>query len=436
MTIQNMPNNPVVEKQLLGVMLYHKVDFEWILTQLTKEMFFEKNNQTLFDTIIKCYLKYGRVDYILVVDMAKELNFYETIGGDVYLSELFVSASRFGHYRSYVEVVREKYILREIMEFSQNCYVQAATETVSSEELLIDCNKALDRLMNMKVSDDHIYNATQTMELVEKDYALRKEMLKKEDSVGLKTGIIGLDYHTGGFLPSDLIVIAGRPSMGKTAIAIHMAMTMARKEKHILFFSLEMSALQLGNRMLLNDSDIPIKAFKEGTLLNSEENQMKESCEKIATRSITIADQATLNMFHIRNIALRQQRKVGIDAIFIDYLQLIKATPEQDNTRHQELSDITKAIKSLAKELNVPIVLLSQLNRNVEARTDKRPMASDLRDSGAIEEDADIVGLLFRKAFYDRNEDDKTGEFIIAKYRNGGTGTIRFKHNGAMRRFE
>lgn len=436
MTLQNMPNNTVIEKQLLGVMLYHKVDFEWILTQLSKEMFFEKANQALFDTVIKCYLKYGRVDYNLVVDMATELNLAEAIGGDAYLSELFAMASRFGNYRSYAEVVREKYILREIMSFAQSSYAQAASETVSSEELLIDCNKALDRLMNLKVSDEHIYTAPQTMDMVKTDYALRKELLKKEDSVGLKTGINGLDDHTGGFLPSDLIVIAGRPSMGKTAIAIHMAMTMAKKDKHILIFSLEMSALQLGNRMLLNDSDIPIKAFKEGALLNSEEHQMNESCERIANRSITIADQAALNMFHIRNIALRQHRKVGVDAIFIDYLQLIKAGPDQDNNRHQELSDITKAIKSLAKELNVPIVLLSQLNRNVEARTDKRPMIADLRDSGAIEEDADIVGLLFRKAFYDRNEEDKTGEFIIAKYRNGGTGTVRFTHNGAMRRFE
>ncbi|MGL5730828.1 MAG: DnaB-like helicase C-terminal domain-containing protein, partial [Bacteroidales bacterium] len=323
------------------------------------------------------------------------------------------------------------------MTFTQRAYAEAASEEVEVEELLLGCNKSLDELMNLTVSDTHIYSATDTMKQVTEDYLDRKEKLLNEEPIGLFTGIAGLDVHASGLKNSDLVILAGRPSMGKTAMAIHMAMNIARGNKHVLFFSLEMSALQLGNRMVLNEADIPIREFNGGNLFSKDEQCLMETADHIAKRSITIADMAQMSMFHIRNVAMRQKRNVGVDVIFVDYLQLIRGKRQGDDNRHMELSAITKALKSLAKELNVPIVLLSQLNRNVESRTDKRPQMSDLRDSGAIEEDADIVGLLYRKSFYDpENKDDHTGELILAKYRNGKTGIVRFTHDGSMRRFE
>ncbi|MGL5730404.1 MAG: DnaB-like helicase C-terminal domain-containing protein, partial [Bacteroidales bacterium] len=183
--------------------------------------------------------------------------------------------------------------------------------------------------------------------------------------------------------------------------------------------------------------DIPFKAFREGSLISQYENLMNKSAEDISRRSITIADNSALNMFHIRNIALRQKRNLGVDAIFIDYLQLINGVGTSENnsaTRNYELGAITKACKRLAMELQVPVILLSQLNRGVEGRSDKHPMMSDLRESGAIEEDADMVCLLYREAYYTKVKDYK-GELLLEKFRNGETGTICFTHNEGMRDF-
>ncbi|MGL4805707.1 MAG: DnaB-like helicase C-terminal domain-containing protein, partial [Bacteroidales bacterium] len=381
--------------------------------------------------------KYGKVNYNLVLDLANENKSFENMGGESVLMNLFVFANQFAVYQSYVKLIRDKYILRRIMLFTQRAYAEAASGASSVEELLIQCNKDLDDLMNLTVSESHVYSSPEIMELVTDEYKDRKEKLQNEEPIGLMTGLEKFDNHASGLKNSDLVILAGRPSMGKTAMAIHMAMNIARGNKHVLFFSLEMSALQLGNRMVLNEADIPIREFNGGNLFSKDEQCLMETADHIAKRSITIADMAQMSMFHIRNVAMRQKRNVGIDVIFVDYLQLIRGKRQGDDNRHMELSAITKALKSLAKELNVPIVLLSQLNRNVESRTDKRPQMSDLRDSGAIEEDADIVGLLYRKSFYDpENKDDHTGELILAKYRNGKTGIVRFTHDGSMRRFE
>lgn len=437
MEAQQLPHNTEVEKQLLGTILYHKVDFEWLLTQLSPDMFYDRTHRLIYEFEIDCYFKYGKVDYNLVLDLANETKSLDNIGGESVLMNLFVFANQFAVYQSYVKLIREKYILRRIMLFTQRAYAEAASAASSVEELLIQCNKDLDDLMNLTVSESHVYSSPEIMELVTDEYKDRKEKLQNAEPIGLMTGLEKFDNHANGLKNSDLIILAGRPSMGKTAIAIHMAMNMARENKHVLFFSLEMSALQLGNRMVLNEADIPIREFNSGNLYSKDEQCLMETTEAIGKRSITIADMAQMGMFHIRNVAMRQKRNTGVDIIFVDYLQLIRGKRQGDDNRHMELSAITKALKSLAKELNVPIVLLSQLNRNVESRTDKRPQMSDLRDSGAIEEDADMVGLLYRKSFYDPEKtDDHTGELILAKYRNGKTGIVRFTHDGSMRRFE
>ncbi|MGL5317524.1 MAG: DnaB-like helicase C-terminal domain-containing protein, partial [Bacteroidales bacterium] len=323
-----------------------------------------------------------------------------------------------------------------IMQMSHTLCVKASSEQYPSEELIEECNTQLKELMQISASDDRVFTSRQVMDTVVSEYEQRKANAENGQTNGMMTGIGDLDDITNGLQNGDLNILAGRPSMGKTAIAIHMAMTMARSNNHVLIFSLEMTAVQLGNRMLLNESDIPIKHFKAGTLYSLQENEMRKTAENISTRSITIVDIPGINMAQIRNIALRQQRNVGVNVIFIDYLQLIQSG-SNILSRHMDLSQITKACKNLAKELEIPVVLLSQLNRKVEERADKRPVLSDLRESGAIEEDADIVGLLYREEYYYRNTEMKNeGEIILSKFRNGETGFVKFKHDGAMRRFE
>ena len=433
----NIPNSVESEKELLGIMMYHTVDFDLIFANLTKEMFYDERHAELFEIEKESFLKHNKVDLTLVSSIARRNEKTGAIGGDIYVGQLMAQANRFSNYQAYVNVIREKFMLRELMVFGQNLYARAHASSCDSETLLTDCSRELDELMNRTVNNDRIYKAPEIMNLVIEDYALRKQKLQHNEATGLKTGLEKFDDTTGGFQAGDLILIAGRPSMGKTAFALFAAMNMARADKHILFFSLEMSALQLGNRLLLGECDIPFKAFREGSLISQYETLMNKSAQNISERSITIADNSALNMFHIRNIALRQKRNVGVDAIFIDYLQLINGVGSSENnsaTRNYELGAITKACKRLAMELGVPVILLSQLNRGVESRSDKHPMMSDLRESGAIEEDADLVCLLYREAYYSKVKDYK-GELLLEKFRNGETGTICFTHNEGMRNF-
>lgn len=382
------------------------------------------------------YLKHGKVDLTLTQQALVESGTLEAAGGVMNLTTIYARADRFENYIAHMGLIRECYILRRIMDMGTKLSVKASTEQYASDMLIEECNAQLNELMQLNATDDRVFTSRKVMDQVVAEYDLRKENSGKGETNGLKSGIGKFDKVTNGLQNGDLIILAGRPSMGKTAIAIHMAMEIARNNKHVLIFSLEMTAVQLGNRMLLNESDIPINLFKTGALYSQHENSIRITAGNIGKRSITIADTPGIPMMHIRNIALRQQRNVGVDVIFIDYLQLIQSGNSL-LSRHMDLSQITKACKNLAKELNIPVVLLSQLNRNVEARTDKRPMLADLRESGAIEEDADIVGFLYREEYYNRNSEFKNeGEIIISKFRNGETGFVKFKHDGTMRRFE
>lgn len=436
MTNTKYPNNLNAEKELIGSMLLHSVEFEEIFAVLKPEMFYNYNHQLIFAAIMDAFLKHGKVDLTLTEQALIEKGNLEKAGGVVKLTELFAQADRFENYLAHLELIRESYILRRIMMMSYKLFVKASTEQYQSASLIDECNTQLNELMQLNDADDRVFTSRKVMDAVVSEYEERKANAESGKTNGLLTGINRYDNISNGLQKGDLTIFAGRPSMGKTAVAIHMAMEIAKTEKHVLIFSLEMTAVQLGNRMMLNDSDIPLRHFKAGTLYSQQEELMRGTAEKIATRSITIADTPGISAAQIRNIALRQQRNVGLDVIFIDYLQLIQSG-NNILSRHMDLSQITKACKNLAKELDIPVVLLSQLNRNVEARTDKRPMLADLRESGAIEEDADIVGLLYREEYYNRNTDLKNeGEIIVAKFRNGPTGSVRFKHDGEMRRFE
>lgn len=433
-----LPHCIDIERELLGIMLYFRdADFNMIFSSLSAEMFSDEAHGVLFDLQKACFLEHNRISGSLVCALAGRRQLTEKMGGEPYVADLIKCSDKFGNYKAYVKVIREKYILRELFHYGQDVYVRALSSVYDSAVLLADCSKELDRLMNLSVNRDRVYKSPEVMTMVTDAYAERKRKRENNEVSGLNTGLEKLDMVSGGLQPCDLILIAGRPSMGKTAFALFAAMNMARANNHVLIFTLEMSALQLGNRMLLSESNIPMMAFRDGSLLWSHEQQMHKTAKDIGARSITIADNSAFNMLQIRNIALRQKRTVGLDAVFIDYLQLIsnEETSETSmSTRAYDLRVITKACKSLAMELNIPVVLLSQLNRSVESRADKRPMMSDLRDSGAIEEDADMVCLLYRESYYTKAKDYK-GELIIDKFRNGESGTILFTHDEGMRHF-
>lgn len=436
MTNTNYPHNLNAEKELIGSMLLHSVQFDEIFAVLKPEMFYDYAHQLIFAAIRDAFQKHDKVDLTLTEQALIEKGNLEKSGGVIKLTELFAQADRFENYLAHLELIRESYILRRIMKMSHTLCVKASTEQYQSALLIDECNAQLNELMQINDADDRVFTSRKVMDMVVGEYAERKKNVESGVPNGLKVNIQQFDQTSNGLQKGDLTILAGRPSMGKTAVAIHMAMEIAKTEKHVLIFSLEMTAVQLGNRMMLNDSEIPIKHFKAGTLYTLQEELMRSCAEKIATRSITIADTPGISAAQIRNIALRQQRNVGVDVIFIDYLQLIQSG-NHILSRHMDLSQITKACKNLAKELDIPVVLLSQLNRNVEARTDKRPLLADLRESGAIEEDADIVGLLYREEYYNHESElKKQGEIIIAKFRNGPTGIVVFKHDGEMRRFE
>ncbi|MGL5919713.1 MAG: replicative DNA helicase [Bacteroidales bacterium] len=325
MTNTNYPHNLNAEAELLGCMMIHHVKFEEIFAALSAEMFYDYAHQLIFASIHHAFLKHGKVDLILTEQALVEQDALQKAGGMLRLSEIYAQANRFKNYMAHLALIRESYILRRIMLMAHTLCVKASSEQYESELLIEECNAQLNELMQLNAADDRVFTSRKVMDAVVTEYEERKANVEKGETNGLLTGITNFDRISNGLQNGDLTILAGRPSMGKTAVAIHMGMTMARNNKHVLVFSLEMTAVQLGNRMLLNESNIPIRHFKAGTLYPQHEAAMRETADQIANRSITIADIPGISMAQIRNIALRQQRNMGVDVIPMVYLHTLTA---------------------------------------------------------------------------------------------------------------
>ncbi len=435
--LQKIPHSLEAEKALIGGIFYDNEIFDEIQDLVRADDFYNSENSAIFELMNKLHSESRGIDPVLVADEIKRSNFKNKEEIQEVLSEILEDITSSYNLLEYAELIKEKAMLRKLGNIGAKITEIAYREEGTADSIV---DKAEEMVLNLsnKILKSEIINigSLSVDELTRLD-----EMRKNKDKIlGIPTGFIDLDRMTGGLNNSDLIILAARPAMGKTAFALNLALNAANiSNKNVLIFSLEMPAQQLYQRLLAMESEIGQGKIKMGNLTEDEWARMAFSMGNLSSKNIFVADLPNTNVLEIRSYARKMKSNDKLDLIVIDYLQLINGTrvSRGEFNRQQEVSDISRALKGLARELNVPIIALSQLSRSVEQRMDKRPMLSDLRESGAIEQDADIVAFLYREDYYIPETENKgISELIIGKHRNGAVGTIKLLFLNEITKFK
>ena len=435
--LQKIPHSLEAEKALIGGIFYDNEIFDEIQDLVRADDFYNSENSAIFQLMNKLHSESRGIDPVLVADEIKRSNFKNKEEIQEVLSEILEDITSSYNLLEYAELIKEKAMLRKLGNIGAKITEIAYREEGTADSIV---DKAEEMVLNLsnKILKSEIINigSLSVDELTRLD-----EMRKNRDKIlGIPTGFVDLDRMTGGLNNSDLIILAARPAMGKTAFALNLALNAANiSNKNVLIFSLEMPAQQLYQRLLAMESEIGQGKIKMGNLTEDEWARMAFSMGNLSSKNIFVADLPNTNVLEIRSYARKMKSNDKLDLIVIDYLQLINGTrvSRGEFNRQQEVSDISRALKGLARELNVPIIALSQLSRSVEQRMDKRPMLSDLRESGAIEQDADIVAFLYREDYYIPETENKgINELIIRKHRNGAVGTIKLLFLNEITKFK
>lgn len=430
-----------LESAVLGAMMLEKHAVNAVIEILKPESFYKDVHQKIYESIQDLFARSEPIDILTVTQNLKKHGNLEFVGGAFYISQLTDRVASTANVETHARIVAQKFIQRELIRISNEVIKDAYEESTDVFELL---DKAEDGLF--KVAEGNIKKSYSKMSGVVKEAldGIEAARQNKDGVSGIPSGFTKLDRLTGGWQRSDMIVLAARPGMGKTAFVLSMARNMAVDYKvPVAVFSLEMSAVQLVNRLISGEAEIEGDKLKRGTLDDTEYQKMHERVSRLSEAPLFIDDTPGLSVFDLRAKCRRLKAQHGIDMIVIDYLQLMVAGGmNKGGNREQEISTISRSIKGLAKELDVPIIALSQLSRSVENRGgDKKPMLSDLRESGAIEQDADIVSFIYRPEYYGLLEDDEgnslsgIGEIIIAKHRNGALDTVQLRFKGQYAKF-
>jgi len=428
------PQNLEAEMAVLGSMLIDENAICYVLDVLDKDCFYKDSHKKIFEVILNLYNNHKAVDIITVSDELKRLNLLEEIGGISALTEMVNSVPTSANVSHYAQIVKEKSILRQLIN-SATQIVSLCYEPEGNVDEILDKSE----MLIFEISQNKREDSTVSLkEIVKESIETIDKLYQKKSSVtGIPTGFIDLDRRTAGFQPSDFIVIAGRPSMGKSAFAISIAEYVGVVEKiPLAFFSLEMSKEQLAQRMLCAHARVDAHKVRTGYLSSSDWPKLTAAAGKLSEAPIFIVDTPAISALELRAKARRLKMQHNIGLLIIDYLQLMRGSSRAEN-RQQEISEISRSLKALARELNIPVIAISQLSRAVEARADHRPQLSDLRESGAIEQDADLVILLLREEYYNPTEENEgIAEAIIAKQRNGPVGSVKLAFIKEYMRFD
>ncbi|KAB1443439.1 replicative DNA helicase [Pseudodesulfovibrio senegalensis] len=416
------PSNLEAEQSVLGGVFQSPTMFSSLVEILEPDHFYSPAHKTIFEAFTELYRTSKPIDLITVSDYLNSRGELDTIGGPVYLAEIADSVISAANAEYHATIVRDKSILRQLIDISggiiSNCYEAEDVDTLLSES-----EKEIFRIAQAKSATNMLASDKLVIKVFEE---LQTKFENKSAITGIPTGYNDFDSMTAGLQNSDLIIIAGRPSMGKTAFALNIALRAgARAEVPTAVFSLEMSMEQLMTRLLAVQSHVHLSNLRTGYLDDQDWAALYDAADVLSHAPIFIDDTPALSTLELQAKCRRLKAEHGLGLIVVDYLQLMRSSARTDS-REQEISDISRSLKAMAKELNVPVIALSQLNRKVEERTDKTPMMSDLRESGAIEQDADIIIFLYRDAAYNKSEDNprkNEADIIIGKQRNGPTGT-------------
>ena len=438
------PQARELEEAVLGALMLEKDAYAVVSELLKPESFYDPIHRTVYDAIQGLSMQQKPVDVLTVVEELKRRGDLDSAGGAVYVAELSEKVASAAHIEYHARIIAQKSLARELITFASGVTEQAFDETVDVDDLMQEAEGQIFIISQQNVKKDVIQINPVIKEALE---GIQIAANRKDGLSGLASGFKELDKLTLGWHNSDLVIIAARPAMGKTAFVLSMAKNMAIDHgSAVAVFSLEMANVQLVNRLIVNVCQIRGESIKSGRLTDDEWERLDKNTKQLFDAPIYIDDTPSLSVFELRTKARRLVRQHSVKAIIIDYLQLMNASGMSYGSREQEVSIISRALKGLAKELNIPIIALSQLNRNVENRTgirDKRPQLSDLRESGAIEQDADIVCFIHRPEYYGLTEDPEThenligvAEIIIAKHRNGPTGIAKMRFDSEYARFQ
>lgn len=432
----NLPSDKDVESVVLGMLLIESTAINAVSSVLTKDVFFNEANAAVYDAIDQVAKDGDVVDMMLVVSKLSKMGKLDEIGGPFYIAQLTSKVAMTTNLLAHALYLKELYMARQLILSGHKIMAMALDKTLDIEDTIYSGIKMLENIargMTVGLNTADLRTLShESMSMYEK----RKENLLEGRKTGILTGIDKLDNTLLGLKGGQLVILAARPAMGKTAFALNIARTAAMSGHPTVIFSLEMSGVSLSDRMLIAHGDFNAAAFRKGALTDTEEANLSQSVDCLGELPITVDDTSGLQIQQISSVAKNLQRKGKCELVIIDYLQLVRIKSENRNySREQEVAETTKFAKGMAKSLNVPVVLLSQLSRKCEERQDKTPILSDLRESGSIEQDADIVLMLHRPAYYDRSEEQGMGIVRVAKNRDGRTGDVKFHHNKTLTRF-
>ena len=433
--LKKVPSSIEAEKSVLGGIFLKPDIFGDVVEILHPNDFYKNGHKLIYEAMRDIYNSGTGIDPIVVVNKLKKNEKFDELVGEQLLFDIISDVPTAANIIEYAKIVKEKATLRRLGEVGTKI-VELAYEGYEEVDNILDKAEGMIFKISENVDSKDLVSLKDV--IAQEFVRLEKVYQNKGVATGISSGFSDFDQMTSGFHPSDLIILAARPAMGKTAFALNLALNAAMKSKKgVLLFSLEMSSSQLLQRLFSIEAGIGLQKIRNGFLDPDDWGKLGLASMKLSNSEINIADLPNVNVLEIRAIARRLKAAGKLDMIIIDYLQLIKGNSTRGDNRQQEISEISRALKGIARELDIPIIALSQLSRATEQRADRRPMLSDLRESGAIEQDADMVMFLYRDDYYNEDSEDKgLTEVIIGKQRNGPVGTIKLRFFHEYTRFE
>lgn len=430
-----MPHSVEAEQSVVGAMLMDRDAITTASEIISGNDFYQSAYGVIFDAMVELFNEGKPVDLITLQERLKEKDVPAEIVSLEFVRDLVTAVPTSANVKYYAQIVADKSVMRKLIKLNEEIANICYAGKESLEEVLEKTEKSVFELLQKRNTSDFVPIKQVVLNALER---IEKASKTKGTVTGIPTGFIDLDYKLSGLQPSDLILVAARPSMGKTAFVLNIAQYIAfKKDKSVAIFSLEMSKEQLVNRLFSLESQVDAQAIRSGNMKDSDWEKLIEGAGIIGQSHLIIDDTPGISISELRSKCRKYKLEQGLDVVIIDYLQLMTGSVgKSSESRQQEISEISRSLKGLARELNVPVIALSQLSRAVESRPDKRPMLSDLRESGAIEQDADVVMFIYRDEYYNKDSEfKKQAEIIIAKQRNGPIGTVNLAWLGEYTKF-
>lgn len=430
-----MPHSVEAEQSVVGAMLMDKDAITTASEIISGNDFYQSAYGIIFDSMVELFNESKPVDLITLQERLKEKDVPAEVASLEFVKDLVTAVPTSANVKYYAQIVADKSMMRKLIKLNEEIANTCYAGKESLEAVLEKTEKAVFDLLQKRNTGEYVPIKQVVLNALNR---IEKASKNKGTVTGIPTGFIDLDYKLSGLQPSDLVLVAARPSMGKTAFVLNIAQYMAfKKDKGVAIFSLEMSKEQLVNRLFSLESQVDAQALRTGNMKDSDWEKLIEGAGIIGKSNLIIDDTPGISVSELRSKCRKYKLEHGLDIVIIDYLQLMTGSVGKNSeSRQQEISEISRSLKGLARELNVPVVALSQLSRAVESRPDKRPMLSDLRESGAIEQDADVVMFIYRDEYYNKDSEfKKQAEIIIAKQRNGPVGTVNLAWLGEYTKF-